>query len=158
MAENGEVIQFDARQVPKIVGRATAGALLVDQTGNIVPELVTKDHLLLQGDGFLVVIVTINKRTGRLMTSPDIITRGVFSIQDNADLMDTLRRKIQQLGGSRGSSRAATDVLKQTIKDITVEYMYVQTGKLPIVIPVVNVVGSHSQSNTLPKPVADTYV
>ena len=158
MAENGEVIQFDARQVPKIIGRATAGALLVDQTGNIVPELVTKDHLLLQGDGFLVVIVTINKRTGRLMTSPDIITRGVFSIQDNADLMDTLRRKVQQLGGSRGSSRAATDVLKQTIKDITVECTYVQTGKLPIVIPVVNVVGSHSQSNTLPKTVADTYV
>lgn len=156
MAENGQVIDFNRQRAPRITGKVAAGALLVDQTGSIVPEMVTKDRLLLQDDGFVVVIVTINKQTGRQITSPDIITRGLFSIQDNSELMDMLRQNVRQIKGGRIMSRQMADLLKQNIKDITREYVYSKTDRLPVIIPVVNIVGPHGQTNRLPKPVTDT--
>ena len=59
-----------------VTGKVPVGTVLVDQTGEIVSSVVIKDRLLLAEEGLVAVVLTIDKKSGNLMTSPDIISRG----------------------------------------------------------------------------------
>lgn len=155
MADNGQVVELDATMAPKIIGTVTSGALLVDQTGSVVPEIVTKDRMLLKEDGFVVVAVTLEQKTGRSLSSPDILTRGCLAVRDNPELLDELRVKIKKLTAYKTVSRSNIDLFKLQLKDAVSDYIYSHTEKTPIVIPVVNVIGLRGKTNTVPKPVAD---
>jgi ribonuclease J len=140
MAQNGEVIEFTLRGC-RAVGRVTSGTRLVDQTGAVVPELVTRDRLLLKEDGFIVLVLTVDRKTHRLLGSPDIIARGHLEVRESAQYMDMLRMKIRQLVAKRHvRSKAEIDLFKQEIKTAAAQYTYEQTGRSPVVIPIVNVV------------------
>lgn len=153
MADNGEVLEFHSTAEPRITGKVTAGALLVDQTGAVVPELVTKDRLLLQDDGFMVVILTVNARSGQLLTSPDIITRGLIAVQANAELMADVRQQVRSVACAHKITRQTVDVVKQTLRDTTARYLSDRTGHLPIIIPVVNLVGIHRAVQLTPESI-----
>ncbi len=156
MADNGTVIEFGMQRTPRIVGNVTAGSMLVDQTGAIVPEIVTKDRLLLQNDGFVVVMTTIDTVTGRLIGSPDIITRGHIAVRDNLGIVDGLRSDVRVYVTKRGNlrSRAAIDLLKNDLRTLVGKYLFERTGQTPIIVAVVNTVG-RGRTNIVPKPVAD---
>lgn len=141
MLQNGEVARIDATRQVRIIGRVTSGAHLVDESGAITPEIVTRDRLTLQDDGFLVVTVTLDKRTGRLLTSPDIITRGLIAIRDRPELLDTLRRDIRRTIAQCRRPGAGLDAIKQTLRETTEQHIYRETGRAPITTVVVNVVG-----------------
>lgn len=146
MADNGNVVQFGPNAVLESISKVTSGAHLVDQTGSKVPEIVTADRLALKDDGFVIVMVTIDKQTGRLLSSPDIITRGVISIRDNAALLEALRKEIRNQAARLRQSRSSLDVLKQSIRDTTVRHIYRDTKCTPITVAVVNVVGPQKQT------------
>ncbi len=155
MLENGDVLELSDQHAPKLVGEVTAGSLLVDQTGSVVPEIVTRDRLMLQDDGIMVVIVTLDKRSGQVLSSPDIITRGSIAVRDNAPALDILRALVrQQLVGLR-KNRANLDTIKQSLRDAIIRALYYQTKQTPSVIVVVNIVGPRGQTNLVTKPVAD---
>lgn len=155
LAKNGSMIEFDTDGNCIDAGEAPAGAVLVDQTGAIVPGLVAKDRLLMSEEGMVVIMLTIEKKTGRLLTSPDIITRGFIYIRDNAELMDGLRAEIKRAASQR-YSRVELDRFKQELKDHISHYLYEHTKRSPVLIPVVNEIGSNGRSNVRPKPEADT--
>ncbi len=157
MADNGVVIEFGAKKVPQIKGSVTAGARLVDQTGAIVPGLVIKDRLLLQDDGVVVVIVTLDRKTGRLLSSPDIITRGTISIRDNVELVEALRMELRQAVRVRRVSHATLELSKLQLKERVVKFIAVRTQLTPIVIPVITFVQADGRTNRIAKPVADAY-
>jgi len=136
MAENGQVIEIDKKSAPKIVGKVTSGAHLVDQTGSIVPEIVTKDRLLLKEDGFIVVMTTVDRRTGRLIHSPDIITRGVIATKDNPDFLEELRSELRKVLQPQKSG-FSLDSTKQKVKDVATQFVSGRTKLPPIIIPVV---------------------
>ena len=154
LPKNGSMIEFDASGKMYEAGDAPAGAILVDQTGAVVPGLVAKDRLLMSEEGMVVIMLTIDRKSGRLMTSPDIITRGFIYIRDNAELMDGLRAELKRAASQR-FSRVDLDRFKQELKDHISHYLYEHTKRSPVLIPVVNVVGLNGQSNARPKPVAD---
>lgn len=153
LAHNGSILELDQNGF-KEVGDAPAGAILVDQTGAIVPGLVAKDRLLMSEEGMVVIILTVDKKSGRLLTSPDIITRGFIYIRDNTELMDGLRAELKRASAQR-FSRVDLDRFKQELKDHIGHYLYEHTKRSPVLIPVVNVIGANGQSNVRPKPIAD---
>lgn len=155
LAKNGSILEFDKEGKLFDGGEAPAGAVLVDQTGAIVPGLVAKDRLLMSEEGMVVVMLTIDKKSGRLMTSPDIITRGFIYIRDNAELMDGLRAELKRAANQR-FSRVDLDRFKQELKDHIGHYLYEHTKRSPVLIPVVNIVGMNGQTNVRPKPVQDS--
>jgi len=155
LAHSGSIIEFDKEGKMFEAGEAPAGAVLVDQTGAIVPGLVAKDRLLMSEEGMVVVMLTIDKKTGRLLTSPDIITRGFIYIRDNTELMDGLRAELKRAASQR-FTRVDLDRFKQELKDHVGHYLYEHTRRSPVLIPVVNVVGASGQSSFKPKPVPDT--
>lgn len=157
MAENGTVLHLANKKLTKTISKVTSGALLVDQTGNVVPEIVTKDRLALQDDGFMIAIITIDKRTDRLISSPDIITRGLIAIRDSSEMMENLRSEIRRQAASLRQSHANLDTLRQSIRDTVARHVYDSTGRIPIVIAVINVTNSRGHTNIIPKPSEDTH-
>ncbi len=143
--DNGDSLLFtkDSVEFGNVVPN---GAWLVDQTGNLVSGVVVKDRLVLAEHGLVVVILTIDRKTGGLLTSPDIVTRGFIYIRDSEQLMDEFRAELRRAVGQR-FKRIDLDRFKAEIKDHITHFLYEQTGRSPIVIPVVNVIGGRTERN-----------
>ncbi len=142
-AENGDVISITPEKI-EITGQVPRGTILVDQTGAIVSSIVVKDRVLLAEEGLLAVVLTIDKRTGSLLTSPDIISRGFIYMKDNEELMSELRAELRRAVTQR-FKRVDLDRFKAELKDYVTHFLYEQTGRSPIIIPVVNVIGGRSE-------------
>lgn len=157
MVDNGGFTELNADSITRS-GQVSAGSLLVDQTGAVVPEIVTKDRLLLMEDGFVVVVLTVDQH-GRLMSSPDILTRGHIAVKDNVNMMNGLRSTIKAIAAKRTklTSRTAVDLLKNDLRVAVGDQIYAHTLLTPIVISVVNIVGPGGQTNQRPRPVADIH-
>lgn len=138
-AENGEIIAFTPDTM-EIVGEVPHGTVLVDQTGAIVSSVVIKDRLVLAEEGLVAVVLTIDRKSGQLMTSPDIISRGFIYMRDNEELMNAFRTELRRAVAQR-FKRVDLDRFKQELKEHIMHYLFEQTGRSPIVIPVVNIIG-----------------
>ena len=138
--ENGEVIALtpDSMQVS---GEVPTGTVLVDQSGAVVSGVVVKDRLILAEEGLVAVVLTIDKKTGQLMTSPDIISRGFIYMRDSEDLMNNFRTELRRAVQQR-FKRVDLDRFKVELKEHITHFLFEQTQRSPIVIPVVNVIGS----------------
>jgi ribonuclease J len=121
-------------------GEVPHGTMLVDQTGSLVSSIVIKDRLMLSEEGLVAIVLTIDKKNGNLLTSPDIISRGFIYMRDNEDLMNNLRQELRRASAQR-FKRIDLDRFKVEIKDFVTHFLFEHTGRSPIVIPVVNVIG-----------------
>lgn len=140
MADNGHSILFTEDSWAN-GPEAPVGSLLVDQTGALVSGVVVKDRLMLAEEGLVAVILTIDKKTGSLLTSPDIISRGFIYMRDQEELMNTFRTELKRAVQQR-FKRVDLDRFKLEIKEHVTHFLYEQTGRSPIVIPVVNIIGA----------------
>jgi ribonuclease J len=147
-AENGHIIALTPERM-EIAGEIPTGTTLVDQTGAIVNSVVVKDRLLLAEEGLVTVILTLDKKTGQLMTSPDIISRGFIYMRDNEELMNLFRAELKRAVLQR-YKRVDLDRFKAELKDYVTHFLYEQTQRSPIVIPVVNIIGGNGGSITKP--------
>jgi ribonuclease J len=153
--DNGEVIEFTENSM-KSNGEVSVGTVLVDQTGATISNVVVKDRLILSEDGLVVVILTVDKKSGQLMTSPDIISRGFIYMRDSEELMTLFRAELKRAVMQR-YKRIDLDRFKAELKDYVTHFLYEQTQRSPIVIPVVNVIGgskpgSDKKSNKVSQP------
>lgn len=136
---NGEVLALTQEKM-EVIGEVPNGTILVDQTGAIVNNVVVKDRVLLAEEGLVAVVLTIDKKSGALMTSPDIISRGFIYMREQEEIMNGLRTEVRRAVQQR-YKRIELDRFKAELKDHVTHYLFEQTGRSPIVIPVVNVVG-----------------
>lgn len=147
VCDAGDVVEIDQDGARKI-GRVPVGGIMYDDAGAIVSEVVLKDRIHMSQEGMFVVVLTVAKGSGRLMTSPDIISRGFIYLRDSEELMGMIRAYLKQkVLRSFGSGRKVDmDVIKKEIKDEVTHILYDQTRRTPIVIPVVNEVGAVQKS------------
>ncbi len=138
-AENGEVIAF-TKDTMQVSGEVPTGTVLVDQSGAVVSGVVVKDRIILAEEGLVAVILTVDRKTGQLMTSPDIISRGFIYMRDSEDLMNDFRTELRRAVAQR-FKRVDLDRFKVELKEHITHFLFEQTQRSPIVIPVVNVVG-----------------
>lgn len=138
-AENGQVLAFTPDTM-EVAGEVPHGTVLVDQTGTIVSNVVIKDRLMLAEEGLVAVVLTVDKKSGNLMTSPDIITRGFIYIRDSEELMNSFRIELKRAVQQR-FKRIDLDRFKAELKDHITHFLFEKTGRSPIVIPVVNIIG-----------------
>lgn len=138
-AENGEVIAISPDKM-ELIGEVPHGTVLIDQTGAVVSNVVVKDRLMLSQEGLVAVVLTIDKKSGQLATSPDIISRGFIYMKDQEELMNIFRMELKRAVQQR-FKRVDLDRFKAELREHVTHFLYEQTGRSPIVIPVVNVIG-----------------
>ncbi len=110
--------------------------------GHTVSELsdvLMRDRKALGQEGFCVVVATVDRRTGRLHKSPDIISRGFVYLRDNKELMDQTRLIIRKsVETSMKNPRSADlDVARDDLAESVARFLLQRTQKRPIVIPVI---------------------
>lgn len=141
VCDAGDVIEVTSEAARKN-GRIPVGGIMYDDSGAIVSEVVLKDRIHMAGEGMFVVVLTIARGSGRLMTSPDIISRGFIYLRDSEELMGTIRQYLKQkVAHSFNGRHTDMDVVKKEIKDDITHILYDQTRRTPIVIPVINEIG-----------------
>lgn len=150
VCDSGDIIEFTVDGGHK-AGRVPVGGIMYDDSGAIVSEVVLKDRLHMGSEGIFVVILTIAKNNGRLLTSPDIISRGFIYLRDSEELMGIIRQYLKQkVAKTFGGRKVDIDVVKKEIKDDITHILYDQTHRMPIVIPVVNEVDGSVEQKTIP--------
>lgn len=141
VADAGDVIEITSESAKK-VGRVPVGGIMYDDSGAIVSEVVLKDRIHMATEGMFVVVLTVQRGTGRLMTSPDIISRGFIYLRDSEELMNLIRQYLKQkTARSFGGKKFDMDQLKKEMRDEITHLLYDQTRRTPIVIPVINEIG-----------------
>jgi hypothetical protein len=95
------------------------------------------------------VVLTVDKKTGVLLTSPDIISRGFIYMKENEELMNAFRAELRRAVAQR-FKRVDLDRFKAELKDYVTHFLYEQTQRSPIVIPVVNVIGGRTEKASTP--------
>ena len=141
----------------KKAGRIPVGGIMYDDSGAIVSEVVLKDRIHMSNEGMFVVVLTVARGSGRLMTSPDIISRGFIYLRDSEELMGIIRQYLKQkVARSFSGKRIDLDVIKKELKDEITHILYDQTRRTPIVIPVINEIGGGgNQQNAQRDPQAN---
>ncbi len=141
VCDSGDVLEFDGATAKK-AGRIPVGGIMYDDSGAMVSEVVLKDRIHMASEGMFVVILTVSRGNGRLLTSPDIISRGFIYLRDSEELMGIIRQYLKQkVARSFSGKKIDLDVIKKELKDEITHILYDQTRRTPIVIPVINEIG-----------------
>lgn len=141
VCDSGDVIEITADGAKKN-GRIPVGGIMYDDSGATVSEVVLKDRIHMAAEGMFVIVLTVARGSGRLMTSPDIISRGFIYLRDSEELMNMIRQYLKQkVTKSFSGKRVDLDVIKKELKDEITHILYDQTRRTPIVIPVINEIG-----------------
>lgn len=141
MADNGMVIDIvDGEKVVIHKEKVQAGPMMVDgfSIGN-VQEVVIRDRQLLAQDGMFVIIATVSIKTGKLVKSPDIISRGFVYLRESQELLQLTRIIIKKNieDSSAGMQPVNFDLVKNNVTDAVARFLFEKTNKRPIVIPVI---------------------
>lgn len=144
VCDAGDIVEFDHEGARKI-GRVQAGGIMYDDSGAVVSEVVLKDRIHMSQEGMFVVVLTVARGSGRLLTSPDIISRGFIYLRDSEELMGMIRQYLKQKAARAFAGKYDVDVIKKEIKDEVTHILYDQTRRTPIVIPVINEIGLAGQ-------------
>jgi len=151
VCDSGDVVEITTEGAKK-AGRVPVGGLMYDDSGAIVSEVVLKDRIHMASEGMFVVILTVSKGSGRLLTSPDIISRGFIYLRDSEELMGIIRQYLKQkVARTFNGRRVDLDTVKKEIKDELTHVLYDQTRRTPIVIPVINEIGGGGGGGTKPQ-------
>lgn len=148
VCDSGDVVEFYHDGSAKKTGRVPVGGIMYDDSGAEVSEVVLKDRIHMAHEGMFVVVLTVARGNGRLLTSPDIISRGFIYLRDSEELMNLIRQYLKQkVARSFSGRRVDVDQLKKEIKDEITHVLYDQTRRTPIVIPVINEIGTGGGGN-----------
>jgi ribonuclease J len=137
LIESGDVLELDELGARK-AGRVNVGRICIDSGSrtDVVEDLVIKDRRHLSEDGFVLPIIAINKLTGKVEVSPEIVTRG-FSGGENGFMDEVRQIVVQTLGQSSEEERADYGVIKEKIRADLKRYISKQTQKRPLIMPVI---------------------
>jgi len=95
VCDSGDIIELTTEGARK-AGRFPVGGIMYDDNGAIVSEVVLKDRIHMASEGMFIVVLTVQRGSGRLLTSPDIISRGFIYLRDSEELMGLIRQYLKQ--------------------------------------------------------------
>jgi ribonuclease J len=139
--DDGSIIEItnNGEKIKVLKEKAPSGIVMVDgfSIGD-VQEVVIRDRQMLAQDGMFVIIASVDTSTGKLRKSPDIISRGFVYLRESQDLLKHTRFIIKKTieEGAHGNP-INFDYLKDQITDNVSRYLFQETAKKPMVIPVV---------------------
>ncbi len=151
VCDSGDVVEFYHDGSAKKSGRIPVGGIMYDDSGAEVSEVVLKDRIHMANEGIFVVVLTVSKSSGRLLTSPDIISRGFIYLRDSEDLMNLIRQYLKQKVTRLFNGRKIDmENAKKELRDELTHLLYDQTRRTPIIIPVINEIGGSAPQQGKP--------
>jgi ribonuclease J len=136
--ESGDTLELD-RYGARKAGRVAVGRICIDSGAldDIVEDLVIRDRRHLSEEGFMLPIITIDKRTGKAEGLPEIVSRGFIS-EDGSDLIEKARELVARtIASSSAEERTDWGVMKEKIRSDLRRFLIKQTSRHPLIMPVI---------------------
>ncbi|MFH1775418.1 MAG: ribonuclease J [Chloroflexota bacterium] len=133
--EDGAVLELGP-QTGKITGKVNAGDVYVDglSVGG-VGTVVLRDRRMLSRDGMVVVIIAVNKQTGKPVGRPDIISRGFVDTREARNMIDESRDLVAKTLDSGGAHAVDWGFINTNVRDVLNRFYYEQTQRRPMILP-----------------------
>lgn len=125
---------------PHFGNKVPAGYVFVDGLGvGDVGSVVLRDRRVLSQDGIFIVIVTVDKSTGKVVSGPDLISRGFVHQQTSDALLEAARQQVLNTINGKAAGNASTEwqVIKGQVRDSLSKFLYEQMRRRPMIIPIV---------------------
>ena len=138
LTENGKVLELNENEA-KFTGHVTSGKVLVDGLGvGDVGNIVLKDRQKLSQDGLIVVVITMDSRSGKIVSGPDVISRGFVYVRESENLMEEIKHLLRE-ELSKCEEKHITDwaTLKLVVREELGNYIYKKTKREPMLIPII---------------------
>lgn len=138
--DNGQIIEFDSRGNGALTkNKVPSEYVFVDGLGvGDVSHVVLRDRKMMSEDGMLVVIATIGKN-GKLIHSPDIISRGFIYMRENKEIVETIRTKVKNIVNEHNKTNGKINdsYIKETLRNDLGQFVFQKTQRRPMILPVV---------------------
>ncbi len=138
VGENGQVVELTKR-IGRFAGRVTSGRVLVDGLGvGDVGNIVLRDRRQLSQDGILIVVVTISRDSGLIVSGPDIVSRGFVYVRESEQLMDQAKEKVRS-ALDKCTSRKISEwsSIKSQVRDDLSKFLFEKTRRRPMILPII---------------------
>lgn len=135
---NGDVLEISQRGA-RIAGQEAAGDVLVDGLGiGDVGNIVLRDRKHLSEDGLIVAVVGITKQGQKLVSGPEIISRGFVYVRESEDLMEEAKKVVEEIiKSSQGKDLYNRSNLKNNIRNGLRTFLFQKTKRNPMILPVI---------------------
>jgi len=133
--EDGDVLELNP-QSGKVTGKISSGNVYVDglSVGD-VGGVVLRDRRMLSRDGIVMVIVAINRQTGKLIGRPDIVSRGFVDTNEARDMIEASRDMVAQALDHSGGRTSDWSFVSTKVRDVLNRFYYDQTKRRPMIFP-----------------------
>lgn len=139
--DNGNIIKFNKKNPPVIEKEKVAtNYVFIDGLGiGDVGEVVLRDRQMLAKDGMFVIVAVVDKQTGKVRGSPDIISRGFVYLRESKELLRDTRKKVIEIVNHATGTGGAVNwaFIKDEIRNKIGGFLYIKTQRRPMILPVV---------------------
>lgn len=135
--EIGQVIEMN-KDGCYLTDQVPTGGILVDGLGiGDVGNVVLRDRKHLSQDGLIIVVMAINRDECKLVSGPDIISRGFIYVRENEDIIENVRDVVRQILAESNLAGEEWPTLKNRIKDDLHRYIYEKIKRNPMILPII---------------------
>ena len=136
--ENGDVLEVHP-QSALMVDKVPTGHVLVDgKTIGETSEVVLRDRQHLSEDGMLIAILNVDRKTGQLLTEPEIVTRGFVYVDESEDLINDLKALVRETFEDCAlESREESDIVNTEVRRALRKHIRKNFDRYPLILPVV---------------------
>ena len=138
--DNGSIIRFSNQSAEILKEKVPSNYVFVDGLGvGDVGEIVLRDRQMLAEDGMFVIVAIIDRKTGRVKGSPDIISRGFVYLRESKDLLSQTRRKVIEIVDKSAGHGGPVNwtYVKDEIRNKVGDFLATKTSRRPMILPVV---------------------
>lgn len=138
IATNGSKVEV-TKSSAKVKGKVNAGATLVDGLGvGDIGHIVLKDRQQLSQDGVVIVVFALDKETGKVLSGPDIVTRGFVYSRDSDEILNEANEQIKvKLKEFENSAIKDWTVIKNSVRDVAGKFFYNRIKRTPVILPII---------------------
>ncbi len=143
VAEDGDIVLLNKDTIRKAAEKAPVSYVMVDGLGvGDIKEVVLRDRQHLAEDGIFVIIALVDSRTGKIRTSPDIISRGFIYLRESQALLKEVRERVKSVvehsvTQANGVRPINWSHVKDNLREEIGQFLYNKTERRPMVLPVV---------------------
>jgi ribonuclease J len=138
--DNGQQLELSATGVKVAEARIPTGYVFVDGLGvGDVGEVVLRDRQVMSKDGMFVIIMVVEKKTGKLIQQPDILSRGFIYMKGSEDLLKEVKHEVRKAVESKGKNKAEANwaFIRSEVRDQIGEFLFQRTERRPMILPVI---------------------
>lgn len=132
---DGDVLELDERGA-RVAGRVPADYVYVDGLGvGDIDHVVLRDRRHLASDGMVVIILAVDKQSGRIVGQPEVVSRGFVDIEESEELLERTRKRV--VAALEGAEHIVEwGVVNTQVKDAIAQFLYDETRRRPMILPV----------------------